>query len=380
MRPYPLLPRLALTLLLPTLLAFSPLVARAQGADPALDEAQRLLRQGQHAQALTKVDALLSNKPKDPQGRFIKGLILTEMKRSADAIAVFRKLTEDYPELPEPYNNLAVLYAQEKQYDKARQALESAIKTHPSYAVAHENLGDVYAKLASQAYGKALQIDASNTTAQSKMAMIRDLVPPTGGRGGKNVAVSAKPTTPPVAATPVAPPTPVVAVAPPTPTVPASLPTPAAPPVSPIASAPATAPVAAVPPTPPAASVAKPATPVASAKPSAPAGDPTKALQAWADAWSRKDVKAYLASYAGSFAPPDGKDRASWEREREARINKPGKIDVGVEKVVVEQQGDKAIVRFRQNYRSATLKTSTTKSLVFVRQDGRWLIQQEKVN
>ncbi len=59
---------------------------------------------------------------------------------------MFTKLSEDYPELPEPYNNLAVLYAQQKQYDKARTALEMAIRTHPSYAIAYENLGDIYAK------------------------------------------------------------------------------------------------------------------------------------------------------------------------------------------------------------------------------------------
>jgi tetratricopeptide (TPR) repeat protein len=109
-------------------------------------------------------------------GALSEGLILTEMGRPADAIAVFTKLAEDYPELPEPYNNLAVLYAQQKQYDKARTALEMAIRTHPSYSIAHENLGDVYAKLASQAYDKALQLDSSNAATQSKLSMIRELI------------------------------------------------------------------------------------------------------------------------------------------------------------------------------------------------------------
>lgn len=75
------------------------------------------------------------------------------MGRNAEAITVFTRLTEDFPELPEPYNNLAVLYAQQKQYNKARTALEMAIRTHPSYAVAHSE-EIVYAKLASQAYDK----------------------------------------------------------------------------------------------------------------------------------------------------------------------------------------------------------------------------------
>src|SRR5574343_2048806 len=147
---------------------------------------------------MEKVDAYLSSRPKDAQGRFLKGLIFTEMNKPAEAIAVFTKLSEDYPELPEPYNNLAVLYAQQKQYDKARTALEMAIRNHPYYAIAYENLGDVYAKLASQAYDKALQLDCSNSATQNKLALIRDLISTSGTGNGK-------PTATPVAATAPAP-------------------------------------------------------------------------------------------------------------------------------------------------------------------------------
>ena len=108
-------------------------------------------------------------------GAFLKGLILTEQNKPNDAIKVFTDLSQDYPELPEPYNNLAVLYASQGQYDKARNSLEMAIRTHPSYATAHENLGDIYAKMASQAYDKALQLDRSNAAAQTKLNMIKDL-------------------------------------------------------------------------------------------------------------------------------------------------------------------------------------------------------------
>jgi tetratricopeptide (TPR) repeat protein len=119
--------------------------------------------------------------------RFLKGVIQTESGKPADAIGTFTKLTEDYPELPEPYNNLAVLYAGQSQFDKARAALEMAIRTNPSYATAHENLGDVYAKLASQAYSKALQLDSNNTGVQPKLALIRDLFAP-GAKGQKPTA------------------------------------------------------------------------------------------------------------------------------------------------------------------------------------------------
>jgi len=119
-------------------------------ADDYADVAQ-LVRNGKLADAMTKVDQYLTTKPRDPQMRFLKGVIQRDSGKTSDAIATFTRLTEDYPELPEPYNNLAVLYAGQSQYDKARTALEMAIRTNPSYTTAHENLGDVYAKLASQA-------------------------------------------------------------------------------------------------------------------------------------------------------------------------------------------------------------------------------------
>ena len=145
----------------------------SQAAD--LTEANQLFRQGKYAQALEKTEAYLADTPKDAQGRFLKGLILTEQNKAPDAVNVFSALTEDFPELPEPYNNLAVLYASQGEFDKARTSLEMAIRTHPSYSTAHENLGDIYAKMASQAYDRALKLDRSNTATQTKLSMIQDL-------------------------------------------------------------------------------------------------------------------------------------------------------------------------------------------------------------
>nr|MBP9916927.1 tetratricopeptide repeat protein [Thiobacillaceae bacterium] len=158
------------------LAAWLPSLALA--AVPTVQEASQAFRQGNNAVALDKVNSYLSANPKDAQGRFLKGLILTELNRYPDAIKVFSGLTDDYPELPEPYNNLAVLYAAQADYERAKHSLEMAIRTHPSYATAHENLGDIYAKMASQAYDKALQLDKSNTSAQTKLSLIRDLFSP----------------------------------------------------------------------------------------------------------------------------------------------------------------------------------------------------------
>jgi tetratricopeptide (TPR) repeat protein len=279
---------------------------------------------------------------------------------------VFTKLTEDYPELPEPYNNLAVLYAQQKQYDKARTALEMAIRTHPAYAIAYENLGDVYAKLASQAYDKALQLDSANAAAQGKLSLIRDLIS-TGTRpGSKPMAVAAKPAEPVKVAT-----------------------------AEPVKPAPAVVVPVVPPPAAPAKPIEKPAEPPKAAEkpvekaapaPAKPSGDAAGAesevigaVQGWAAAWSKKDVKAYLGYYAPDFQTPNGMPRKAWETERQQRIDKPGKIQVSVADVKVSINGDKATAKFRQDYKSATLSSSAGKTLILIRVGGKWLIQQERV-
>lgn len=321
-----------------------------------LPEIQRLIKQGQYPQALEKVDEYLSSKPKDAQGRFLKGLIYTEMNKPTEAIATFTKLTEDYPELPEPYNNLAVLYAQQKQYDKARTALEMAIRTHPSYAIAYENLGDVYAKLASQAYDKALQLDSANSATQNKMALIRDLIT-TSGKG--NVKPTMPATSAPVAA-------PVVATS-----------KPATSTVAPTASIVASTPGAAA--STPKIVEPKVSAPVAATAPAGTAADDvSKAIAAWASSWSRKDVKGYLSQYASDFKTPKGIPRKAWEEEREDRIaGKPGKISVSYDEPQIVINGDRATAKFRQHYKSSSLSGSTNKTLILVRAGNRWLIQEE---
>ena len=342
-----------------------------------LPEVQRLIKQGQYPQALVKVDAYLASRPKDAQGRFIKGLILTEMNKPADAIAVFTKLTEDYPELPEPYNNLAVLYAQQKQYDKSRTALEMAIRTHPSYAIAYENLGDVYAKLASQAYDKALQIDSSNPTAQNKLALIRDLISTSGKPGVRPAPVKPEPVKVAAVSTTQTPTTTTLAAT--TTTTRAVVTSTTAPTVAvvsttPAASAPATKaePIKATP-------VAAETTPATA--PASKAGDEevAKALAGWAAAWSNKDVRGYLAHYSSDFKTPNGMPRKAWEAQRNDRIaGKGGKIQVSYDKPVITVDGNKATVKFRQHYKAAGLANSTGKVLIMVRSNGKWLIQDEQ--
>jgi len=307
---------------------FCAAVARADD----VEDAQKLLRAGQSQQALERVNKALAANPKEPQARFLKGVILTEQGKQSEAIEIFTKLTQDYPSLPEPYNNLAVIYASQGQYEKARTSLEQSIRTHPTYATAYENLGDVYAKLASQAYGKALQLDASNTAAQNKLSLVRELV-----REPKPTAVAAAAPTP--------------------------------------ADTPKEAPKAAA----PAAAVASVA-PKAPQKPAADASaEVLKAVNGWAQAWSKKDASGYLAYYAKEFKTPGGESRGDWEKTRRERIAAAKSISVAVESPkVTMRSAEQASVSFRQTYKSDKLTSKNRKTLELVKVDNRWLIKEEK--
>ncbi|HEY0664835.1 MAG TPA: tetratricopeptide repeat protein [Gallionella sp.] len=309
-----------------------------------LADANKLFRQGNHAQALEKTDAILTNKPRDAQARFLKGLILTEQNNTAGAIQIFTALTNDYPELPEPYNNLAVLYANQGNYDKAKIALEKAIRTHPSYSTAHENLGDIYAKLASQAYDRALQLDRSNPATQTKLAMIQELFAAKPARQDQLAVASLTPAQPKAATAPIPQPVeqPRLVAAPP-------------------ANAPA-------------------------GKAAAPAGDESnppldavlKTVDAWAAAWSSQNVNGYLSFYSADFKPAGGESRKSWAATRRERISAPKSIRVTIGKPTVKfTDNTHAVVKFRQTYKASHLASSGNKTLLMVKAKDKWLIQEE---
>lgn len=347
-------------------LAAAALLSLSFGAAMAdeVAEVQRLMSSGRATEALQRADQYLAGKPRDPMMRFLRGLSLSQLGRNAEAITTFTKITEDYPELPEPFNNLAVLYAQQGQYDKARTALEMAIRTNPSYATAYENLGDVYAKLASQAYSKALQIDTRSAVAP-KLAMIRDLFP----KEKNSITAVAAATTPPPAPAPA--PAPAATPAQKPETKPEAKPAPAAPPVA-VATAPAPKPPATATPTPAPKPEAKPETrPAAGDSPS----DVEGAVQAWATAWSRKDVDAYLSAYARDF--DGGKSRKVWEQERRARIAGKRSISVKLSGLQIRVNGDKATASFHQDYKADSLSVSSAKTLELVKSAGGWVIVKE---
>jgi ketosteroid isomerase-like protein len=238
-----------------------------------------------------------------------------------------------------------------------------AIRTNPSYATAHENLGDIYAKLASQAYNKALQLDATNANSvKPKLALIRDLFsadsqqirPPCGGspstrrRGGHAAPAPRLRQQPPAARSP------------------HPGPGSCGSPCSRLPHRQLRRPPRHRRPLPPPASDAHRTRQAV-----------TAAVQAWAAAWAAKDMKAYLGAYDKSFDPPGRQTRAAWEKEREARIVGKSKISVKLSDINVSVKGDKATARFRQAYSADALNVSSRKTLDLVHNNGRWTIVRE---
>jgi len=327
-------------------------------------EVSQLMRANKFSEAMTRVDSHLAAKPGDPQMRFFKGLIQRSQSKPAEAIATFTQLTQDYPELPEPYNNLAVLYAGQGSYDKARLALEMAIRTNPSYATAHENLGDVYARLASQAYNKALQLDSGNTAVPPKLALIGEVLTPNLGKSH----TLASPPLVTAAVIPAAKPT--LAPVP----VPTSAPAAVTKPVTPAVTVATAAPVTA---TPAAATKTEPASVPLDAEANKAV---EAAVMAWAQAWSLKNMDAYLKAYSPGFNPPGNQSLSAWKKERHDRIVGRKSINVTLTDLNIRVQGDRAVASFRQAYKADSLSVSSQKTLDLKKSGQNWLITQESTD
>lgn len=333
--------------------------AGAAVADPARISA--LMEEGKLDEALSVAEEDLADHAGDVTLRFLKGLVLTRMNRLDEAAAVFQGLTEDHPELPEPYNNLAVVYASKGDFERARQALQKAINTHPSYATAHENMGDIYAKMASQAYNQALELNEDNPTAKAKLSLINNLFSLPAAPAPAQVAAATTPKAEPAAAPAAAPP---------------ESPRVEPQPAPEVRSAPA-----ARTPEPPAETRAgtetAPAEP-AKVEQSAAVDDIRRTVDLWATAWSAKDFPAYARLYAPDFVSQDGESRAAWEKSRQQRITRPAFIKVDVSGLQVSMLGvDHAQAVFTQNYQSDTFSDRVKKTLILRKSGNQWLITQE---
>jgi len=328
-----------------------------------LDSIKQSIQSGQLDQALKWVQQERKTSPKDIQLQFLEAVILAQQGQIERAIDAFKKMTEVYPDLPEPYNNLGVLYASKGRFEEARAAFDKAILTHASYAAAHKNLSDVQAQMTRQSYARALQVDPKVKVATAQLTMLGTITTERSDVS-KISGLSAR-TLPPAVITPVIPPaiTPLVTPAP-------SVDQGKSPEVT-VKEIPAK----------PVKEASKQASKETSkeAAPNAEDDLVKSAVLNWARSWSQKDIEKYFAAYASNFVPPDNMSRSKWESERELRITSKKKIQVAVSNFKIEVQGNKANVNFSQVYESDHFKGSSRKSLELTKQSGNWLIIRETV-
>ena len=356
----------------------------AHASPAAVDEVQQLMEKGQLSAASSRVQAHLKKDSSDVQLRFLQAVIAAEQKKYDQAIRLFTALTQDHPTLPEPYNNLAVIYAIQGEDRKAAQVLEQAIRTNPSYATAHQNLGDVYARIANEAYAKALQLDSAQKAEKPKLTLISRIATPAATASTLPAPTAAAVT---IAAATAPVPTPVPAPAP------EPAPTPA--PAAPITTTPAPAEPAATaaPPAAPAPEPKPAATPAKAAADSAPEHNARKAqaaeqerqamkavekaVTAWASAWEQQNMNAYYAAYSNRF-DPQSMSLSAWKAERKNRIVGKPAISVKISDLKITVNGDRASASFRQQYSSGGYRASTNKTLRMQNEGGKWRITREE--
>ncbi|MBT8142882.1 MAG: tetratricopeptide repeat protein [Gammaproteobacteria bacterium] len=311
-------------------LVFSSLYAFTAHAD--LNRARAYLEQGRTQEAILELEGDISADPNNAEARFLKGVALQAMKRHDEAIEMYSGLVNDFPELPEPWNNLAVLWADKQEFDKAEDALRAAIKTNKSYATAHENLGDIYTQRASIAYSDALSLQPPNSSAvEIKLSMIDNiLLPPEARR--QVVAQQTPANTRPVNTRPAN-------------TTPANT-----------------------------------SRPVDTANTSAANNSAVRdAIVQWADAWSRRDVPGYLSYYANNFRPVGGASRTAWAKYRSERLKAPSFILVNVSDLRMSNNSDGSVsATFKQDYQSDGYKDKVIKTLRMVNTASGWKIVREQ--
>ena len=120
-------------------------------------DVNQLIYRGKRADALALAEKEIENNPKNVQLRFIRGVILSDLKRNKEAKEAFEELIREYPEI-------------------AEELLEQALSNNAKSFTTYNNLGDVYLALAAQSYGEALKLSPKSKNTKTKLETIRELI------------------------------------------------------------------------------------------------------------------------------------------------------------------------------------------------------------
>lgn len=279
----------------------------------------------------------------------------------ATAEKTFTDLVDKFPFYPQPYNNLAAIYARQGDLERSRNILERAMATDDSYATIYRNLGTVYSEMARDSYGRALQLEKSQQAVTLQVFGGTQLVAVNSAVTEKTAAVGKQ-------AVGQTEKQPEVAVATQAEKI--------------VESSPETATEESA--------VAEPAaivekTPAVDTEPVTEvvlAPEPETAevfLSRWAAAWSAQDVVAYLGFYAAEFTPSAGVSRETWAKQRESRLANPKSIEITLEDFAqIRQTGDRLQLEVTQGYKSDRFEDRTRKLFDLINDGNSWQIVRER--
>jgi|TARA_B110000037_G_scaffold205913_1_gene251309 hypothetical protein len=264
--------------------------------------------------ALEKIKKRLRQTPDEPRLLFYKGVTEAKLNQIDNAIKTYNGLINKYPNLPEPYNNLAVIYAERQELDLAKDTLEKAIKTNSSYSVAHINLGDIYTQMATNAYNMAFEIDKDNKIARNKLKLITELFNYKPNTNEKSIIVEeldAK----------------IIKIEP--------------------------------------------------RNKSVDKKKIIEKIAAWKTAWEAKDLDSYFDSYSENFKYPNQMNQEQWEKYRRDRIMNKKEITINISNIKTKFKKDIVHAIFYQDYKSTGYQQKSKKTLIFEFQANDWKIIEE---
>lgn len=312
--------RMALkSLLIVAFVLFSPAFAVQAAAD--LTKIEALIAAGNDQAAINRLKRVVKSDPKDYQAWFLLGVTQARKSHFDEAIVAFRQVSKLQPDLAEPHNNLAVIYNEMGNLRAAVKELEASLKLNPGYVTAHENIGDLYVKLAASAYKQALskQENAALRARYENLLRIRS-------------TKAEKPVT-----------------------------------TEKIASG----------------EKAKPSVTAAQPEARGERADSRQqaldAIEAWRRAWSERDLGRYFAAYAADFDPGKRfKSQDEWRAYKQSVISKRSFINVTINNIVISEMADGRIKAvFLQGFRSDSYQSDDRKELILKNSDGGWKIVHE---
>lgn len=300
-------------------------------ADAVLTDIEQQIDSRQYYQALSQLDKLPSKDRHNPRYQFYRAQALAGSGQHDKAISQYQSLIKSYPDLPEAYNNLAVIYFQQGKAEQARKVLEKAMQAHAGYAQVYKNLQALNAAQARDAYARALQMPAKRPPL--KLLSAEKLVLQQAAIASVRPVPAAKSATSP------------------------SLRYQAKNSLADKKTAPETKTVVAT---------------------GQDFEEASAVLQQWAEAWATKKVERYIGFYSQAYSPP-GMSRGHWERQRHKRINKPKWIQVKLRDLRLHaRQGDSLVIRLVQEYSADKYRDMTRKEFVMQKSSGKWQIIKER--